>query len=53
MSQTADFHDGDDQENQGMLVMVFQIEENVRCSAEQTVVRCEMSWNDIPSDGSV
>ena len=27
MSQTADFQDGDDQENRGMLVMVFRIED--------------------------
>ena len=47
MSQTADFQDGDDQENRGMLVMVFRIEENVRRSGEQKVVRCGISWDEV------
>ena len=47
MSQTADFQDGDDQENRGMLVMVFRIEENVRRSGEQKVIRCGISWDEV------
>ena len=47
MSQTADFQDGGDQENRGMLVMVFRIEENVRRSGGQKVVRCGISWDEV------
>ena len=48
MSQTADFQDSDDQENRGILVMVFRIEENVRRSGKQDVImRCEIHWDEV------
>ena len=35
LSQTADFQDSDDQENLGMLAIVFPIEGNMRRSGKQ------------------